>query len=494
MATYSALPATLNLVATVSNDFTLSLTVTESGSPWDATGATLATDIIDSSGAVVATDFTTAASTGTVSLSLTDTQTSTLGVGVYSYRLSVTKSSLTRDWIAGTLSVVEAGVGGSSTSSASLSISNSAVTLSLTSLVAPLAANISVADTAGNFTGDDVEEVLAEIDDRIDAHLADTVDAHDASAISVADAGGYYTGTTVEAVLAEQESKFVHTAGATPLAVSASTLTGALAVESGGLVRLTLDQDVAVTFPTATGAMRFTLVAVQDATGNRRVTWPAMVWANGLSPYVTGAADAVDAFEFIYDGTTWLGYVLGQNLDDAATMYDTFNRANSTTTLGSTDTGQAWTAHTGTWGISSNQAYLQTQSGDSVATFDFGNTEVDMRCRMTISSTGQPGLVFRATNDQNYLLVIMSSTAVSLWQRVTGTYTQLRSGAVTATPGVPYPVRIVAVGSDIRVYFNGKHALAFSTTQFASTGTRVGIRANDANANRWDDLEVVIPA
>lgn len=203
MATYSALPATLNLVATVGNDFTLSLTVTENGSPWVATGATLATDIIDSSGTVVATDFTTAASTGTVSLSLTDANTTTLGVGVYSYRLSVTKSSLTRDWIAGTLSIVEAGQGGSSTSSASLSISNSAVTLSLTSLVAPLAENISVADTGANFAGTNVETVLAEIDDRITAHIDNSADAHDASAISVLDSGGYYTATDVEAALAE---------------------------------------------------------------------------------------------------------------------------------------------------------------------------------------------------------------------------------------------------------------------------------------------------
>jgi hypothetical protein len=37
----------------------------------------------------------------------------------------------------------------------------------------------------------------------VDEHIADTTDAHDASAISVADAGGYYTGTNVEAVLQE---------------------------------------------------------------------------------------------------------------------------------------------------------------------------------------------------------------------------------------------------------------------------------------------------
>ena len=35
------------------------------------------------------------------------------------------------------------------------------------------------------------------------AHIADPVDAHDASAISVADSGGHFAGTDVEAVLAE---------------------------------------------------------------------------------------------------------------------------------------------------------------------------------------------------------------------------------------------------------------------------------------------------
>lgn len=38
---------------------------------------------------------------------------------------------------------------------------------------------------------------------KVDAHVNDTSDAHDASAISVADAGGLFTGTDVEAVLTE---------------------------------------------------------------------------------------------------------------------------------------------------------------------------------------------------------------------------------------------------------------------------------------------------
>ena len=37
----------------------------------------------------------------------------------------------------------------------------------------------------------------------ISAHLADTTDAHDASAVSIVDSGGYFTGTEVEAALQE---------------------------------------------------------------------------------------------------------------------------------------------------------------------------------------------------------------------------------------------------------------------------------------------------
>jgi hypothetical protein len=48
-----------------------------------------------------------------------------------------------------------------------------------------------------------VETALAELATDADAHLADTSDAHDASAISIVDAGTYYTSTDVEGALQE---------------------------------------------------------------------------------------------------------------------------------------------------------------------------------------------------------------------------------------------------------------------------------------------------
>jgi hypothetical protein len=57
------------------------------------------------------------------------------------------------------------------------------------------------------------EEAFARLD-GLEGHLADTTDAHDASAISVADAGSNFAGTDVEAVLTEIQGTIV--SGGTP--------------------------------------------------------------------------------------------------------------------------------------------------------------------------------------------------------------------------------------------------------------------------------------
>src|SRR4030095_1064861 len=55
---------------------------------------------------------------------------------------------------------------------------------------------------------DDVDQALAD-------HLADTTDAHDASAISVLDTGSNFTGSDVEAVLAELQDNIDSVSGGT---------------------------------------------------------------------------------------------------------------------------------------------------------------------------------------------------------------------------------------------------------------------------------------
>lgn len=65
---------------------------------------------------------------------------------------------------------------------------------------------IGVEDGAGNFTGTNVETVLAEVDDKIDTHITDlasTSNAKGAGLIGIEDAVSAFTGTDVEAVTNE---------------------------------------------------------------------------------------------------------------------------------------------------------------------------------------------------------------------------------------------------------------------------------------------------
>lgn len=75
------------------------------------------------------------------------------------------------------------------------------------------ASAISIVDGGGSlgwYLSTDVEGALGEIGERVDthradfmAHLNDTVNAHGASAVSILDSGGYFTGEDVESALQE---------------------------------------------------------------------------------------------------------------------------------------------------------------------------------------------------------------------------------------------------------------------------------------------------
>ena len=172
MATISQAPATLDIVAVKGDDLTITLTITENGTAYDWTGATVATSILDSSGTAVATNFTSATpANGTLTLTLTDTQTNTLGVATYRWQVNVTKASATRTWLAGALSVMQPGWGGTSTSSASLSITTGAVTVTISN-IATVAASVAVTDAANYFSSSNVENVLAELSLRDDYNVS----------------------------------------------------------------------------------------------------------------------------------------------------------------------------------------------------------------------------------------------------------------------------------------------------------------------------------
>lgn len=172
-------PARLDINAAAGDDVALTFTTTTT--TW-LDGETLSAPVTTLAGASTGVSFTASWNAGTLSLSLTDTDTgTTLGQGRYKWRLTGTESGVTTTHIAGNL-ILAAQSDGSGTTSGSytVNVTSSSVTLSV------------IATALGQIT----------------EHIADTVDAHDASAISVLDSAGYFTGTDAESVFAEIGSTF----------------------------------------------------------------------------------------------------------------------------------------------------------------------------------------------------------------------------------------------------------------------------------------------
>lgn len=132
----------------------------------------------------------------------------------------------------------------------------------------------------------------------------------DAVDVAVTDSAGYFTGTNVETILAEL--------GALVEGVQAHGNTGSTETFAAtkGVHTATLNANCTFTFTAlASGlASGMVLILTQDGTGSRTVTWPgSVVWPGGSAPTLSTAAASVDVLTFLSvdGGTTWFGFLTG---------------------------------------------------------------------------------------------------------------------------------------------------------------------------------------
>lgn len=162
---------------------------------------------------------------------------------------------------------------------------------------------------------------------------------------------------------------------------------------------------------------------------------------------------------------------------------DTFSRADSTTSLGVTDTGQAWSALVGTWGITGSTGYTTT-TVEGFAAFDSGYSNFSVGLRIPATS-GYFGLLFRVV-DANNLWLLASD---GLWLRSGGTWTN-KGGMGGWVAGDVMSATVS--GSTITAYKNGVQFASLSDATFV-TATKVGLYANASPATgRYDDLELAV--
>lgn len=178
-----------------------------------------------------------------------------------------------------------------------------------------------------------------------------------------------------------------------------------------------------------------------------------------------------------------------------ASITDSFNRANSGT-LGTADTGQAWTTHAGTFSIVSNKASSTNASGVIAATLDASLADIDYSIDMTLHASGSsnPGMVFRWSDINNFFEFTVTASFCRLYRRLAGTFTSVGSSVLALSPGSTYTFRVHAVGSAITCYANGVAVISATNTAL-TTNTRCGIgvalESGNTNGALFDNLSIV---
>lgn len=164
---------------------------------------------------------------------------------------------------------------------------------------------------------------------------------------------------------------------------------------------------------------------------------------------------------------------------------DSFDRADSTTTMGDADTGQTWTPQTSdTWGIDSNEAYCVSgaTASQAVTTVDAGVSDCVVEVTMVVSDDS--GLCWRCVDNDNYWI----SNISSVYKRVGGSLTSLGSFS-TGLNNDGDVLRVHVEGTAHTFYVNDVEALS-TTDSTHQSATKHGLRIHTETVPRWDDFTV----
>lgn len=163
-----------------------------------------------------------------------------------------------------------------------------------------------------------------------------------------------------------------------------------------------------------------------------------------------GAVADMGAYE--WDGTA-----------PAILIADTFTRGDDANALGNAETGGTWIqGGTKKWGIYGNQASIAANEAYPFAYIDTGQSDVVVSCTVLADLTVSDrfsGLMFRGdgTSDNLWFAALFVTAAlrrVYLRRRVAAGLTTVTYANVTANVGTTYPLKVVAVGSIIQVWWN----------------------------------------
>lgn len=174
---------------------------------------------------------------------------------------------------------------------------------------------------------------------------------------------------------------------------------------------------------------------------------------------------------------------------------DSFNRTNSTTTLGTTDGTRGgdpatWlTSGSSVWGINTNQAYCTTNTAHQTAVVETNMSDVTVSCKVSAFGAVNQGMVFRFQDASNFLWVLCQSGQVYYCRFVAGSQTNVTNVAGYTAGDT---ISVTAVGTAINIYRNGVNIISQTDSTF-QTATKHGLINNSSGSTaRYDDFSVVV--
>jgi len=216
-------------------------------------------------------------------------------------------------------------------------------------------------------------------------------------------------------------------------------------------------------------------------------------WSSTATLYL-GATHLSSGFQINFDDVAVPETALF-DIGSLAIASDSFNRANGS--LGNTDgagheegnggSGAAWTAQSGTWGITSNKAQASALgSGIAVATATSSTEDVLIECDL-VRSGGVVGIVARWEDSNNYLRAYHDGTNAVLQEVVSGTATTRITAAATYAANAS--IRLHLRGQRAMLYYNDLYVGTYGTTITSVSGTAHGLYTTDTG-NTHDNLIV----
>lgn len=175
----------------------------------------------------------------------------------------------------------------------------------------------------------------------------------------------------------------------------------------------------------------------------------------------------------------------------ATLMSDTFDRVNSTTTVGSPQTGPAPTVLAGTCGILSNNLYASALSanGDAIVVWDLATPNVEITSARS-GIVGSQGFVFCVASATDYIYAEASPGGVTLYRRTAGTAGSLPLVTANASASAGDPFTMSMKDGVFRASVNGKPIIRYPVQNYVANN-RHGFRFLAANSPAFTYATVV---